>query len=64
MDKKITFEQGYEAQEYVRSYYAFKRLDPNNIDWDNKPENLPEDVSKAWDTYIAQQEQQDEWVDY
>lgn len=64
MEKKISLEQGYEAQEYVRSYYAFKRKDPNNIDWDNKPDNLPEDVSKAWDTFVAQQEQQDEWVDY
>lgn len=46
-----TQEQMLEALRYVRSYVEFNGGDPFAIDFRRKPKNLPEDVSKAWDTY-------------
>lgn len=50
--KEITQEQQYEAYTYVRSYYQLIGKDPDAIDWESKPSNLPDDVSRAWDTYL------------
>ena len=52
MEKKvISFEQMKEAGQYVESYWKFSGRDINTLDYGNKPRNLPEDVSKAWDVH-------------
>lgn len=48
----VTENQMLEAMDYVRSYVKFNGGDPFDIDWEKKPKFLPEDVSRAWDTYL------------
>lgn len=64
MKEEITIQQGFDAQTKVREYYAWTKRDPDNIDWDNKPDNLPQEISEAWDTYLKQQASLDDMVDY
>ena len=44
-----------EALKYVRSYIELNGGDPFSFPsgdkWQTKPKDLPEDVSRAWDTY-------------
>lgn len=47
----ITEDQMLDALRYVRSYVELNGGDPYAIDFDKKPKTLPEDVSRAWDTY-------------
>lgn len=51
MESNITYEQMREAGDYVVSYWKFSGQNINTLDYSNKPRNLPEDVSKAWDVH-------------
>lgn len=48
---EITYEQMKEAGEYVQRYWEFTGQDIDTLDYEFKPRNLPEDVSKAWDVH-------------
>ena len=54
---EYTQEQMLDALRYIRSYIKFNGGDPFSFPggkrWRNKPKNLPEDVSRAWDTYTG-----------
>ena len=51
MESNITYGQMREAGDYVLSYWKFSGQSINTLDYSNKPRNLPEDVSKAWDVH-------------
>lgn len=58
-EKTITVDQAIEAMRYVRSYIKLNGGDPYDVDWfGKKPSHLPEDVSRAWDTVVAQADQE------
>ena len=47
----ITYEQMRQAGDYVESYWKFSGRSMETLDYEFKPRNLPEDVSKAWDVH-------------
>ena len=57
MEQQNEYTQGQmlEALKYIRSYIEFNGGDPFDFPrgerWQEKPKNLPEDVSAAYDTY-------------
>lgn len=51
MESNVTYEQMREAGDYVLSYWKFSGQNIDTLDYSNKPRNLPEDVSKAWDIH-------------
>lgn len=51
-ENELTPDQVQQAYAYVLSYLKFKGIDIPSVDFDKKPKNLPEDVSRAWDILI------------
>lgn len=62
---EITFQDSINAYQTVRRFIDQIGGDPSNIDWDNKPNGLPENISVAWDTYLSFQNEYDKKeIDY
>ena len=51
MESKITYKQMREAGDYIESYWKFSGRSLETLNYENKPRNLPDDVSKAWDVH-------------
>ena len=49
--KEITYEQMREAGDYVQRYWEFTGQSIDTLNYENKPRNLPKDVSDAWDVH-------------